>query len=221
MLKRIIFLMITVVALSSCGLYKGQSINDLQLGTTKQQVDSQFGYPLRMLSMGNVGGVYSEVYEYKISRSVYALEYVGNRLNHVEFMYDYDDYYPTNPPNYKPSPGRPGGGGSNVRPPSTGGNTKPQQPSRPGTGGSTGRPPSGGSQDKPTLTTRPAETTPADTSNSRPSTTRPSGSRESSTSTSSGRSSSSTEQRSSTSTETSTSESSNVRTRSTGSSSGE
>lgn len=199
MLKKIFCLLITVGVFTSCGLYNSGSINDLQLGATKQEVDSRFGYPLRMLSMGNVGGVYSEVYEYKIRSSVYALEYVGNRLNHVEFMYEYDDYYPnTPPPSYPNRPNRPGGGGSNVKPPSNNGNNRPES-NRPGSGGTgIGRPPT--TQEKPNTSTKPAEPAKPETGTGtgRPSTGRPTSvSRESSTTststTTTGRGSSSSE----------------------------
>ena len=197
------FIIIAALIFTSCGLYNSTSINDLQLGSTKQQVDAQFGYPLRMLSMGNVGGAYSEVYEYKIRSSVYALEYVSNRLNFVEFLYDYEEYspsrplpnYPTNRPPVKPEkPNQPGNGSGNVRPPTnTGGINRPPT-NRPDGNTSSGRPSTNTKPSEPTKPTSPAKPTaparptepakpaePAKPETNRPSTGRQtSGSRESS-----------------------------------------
>ena len=160
------FIAIAALIFTSCGLYNSTSINDLQLGTTKQQVDDQFGYPLRMLSMGNVGGAYSEVYEYKIRNSVYALEYVSNRLNFVELLYEYDEYYPSNPsPSYPPSgrpsgrpekPHNPGNGGGNVRPPANSGGINRPPTNRTDGNNSTGRPPMDQKPSEPTRPTTPA-----------------------------------------------------------------
>lgn len=166
MLRKIMFIAIAALIFTSCGLYNSASINDLQLGTTKQQIDAQFGYPLRMLSMGNVGGAYSEVYEYKIRSSVYALEYVSNRLNFVELLYEYDEYYPPNPsPDYRPvrppgnsgRPDKPGNGGGNTRPPANSGGINRPPSNRPDGSNNQGRPPM--DQSKPSEPAKPASPT--------------------------------------------------------------
>lgn len=207
-MKKLLFILVIIVSMSACGTYTSfSSLDEIQVGMTKQQVEYRIGRPVAVISVQRTPDGLFEALEYQTRyNEILALEFWNNHLVNFEVLYDgyYHNYIPPRyPPAFLPPSGRPiiivkpgynrpnrpypkpekpWGEQNRPRPP------KPGYPDRPTTtrpdGNSSVRPPSNNRPTTPTPAERPSTTRPVErpansgSTTTRPTTTRPATTRE-------------------------------------------
>lgn len=100
MLKKLIYILVIIFFVSACKT-SSYSVNSLQLGMSKSEVDQMFGQPVRFVMMSDKDGDYVSAYEYRIRSGLYELEFVNDRLSTVVLL---SDNYSSPSPVYYPTP---------------------------------------------------------------------------------------------------------------------
>ena len=103
--------------LISCGIYKTLTVDRLQLGMSRADVENIFGHPEKVLIVSMTEHGYQDILAYKIGNDVYMLEFMNDQLIRYEFLREdvvYLPHPPLPPPLHPPQPVRPA---PDVRPP--------------------------------------------------------------------------------------------------------
>ena len=108
-MKKIIITITATFLFFSCGIFKTVDLEKLTVGMSKEEVVTQIGPPLRVLSVNQTDNGYQEILEYKTyRREVYALEFWNDYLTGFEFLYEDVVYTPAPaPPAVLPAYGKP------------------------------------------------------------------------------------------------------------------
>jgi len=116
------FLILPLIFLMSCGIYKTLTVDRLQLGMSREEVENIFGRPEKVLIVSMIEQGRQDILAYKIGNDVYILEFLNDHLIRYEFLHVAVANVPLPPPPpplpppsfYSPQPVRPP---PDVRPP--------------------------------------------------------------------------------------------------------
>jgi len=98
------FLILPMVFLMSCGIYKTLTVDRLQLGMNRADVEDIFGRPEKVLIVSMTEHGRQDILAYKIGNDVYLLEFMNDQLIRYEFLREDVAYVPLPPPLPLPPP---------------------------------------------------------------------------------------------------------------------
>ena len=94
-MKKSVFLLLPIIFLVACGIYKPITVDRLQLGMTKADVENIFGRPEKILLVSLTEHGQQEILAYKIGyNDLYTLEFMNDQLLRYEFLREYMAYEP-------------------------------------------------------------------------------------------------------------------------------
>ena len=100
-MKKSVFQFLPLIFLVGCGIFKTITVDQLQMGMTKADVNNIFGPPEKRLVGSLTEHGYQEILAYRIgSNDIYALEFMDDRLVRYEFLREDVVYVP--PPPMRP-----------------------------------------------------------------------------------------------------------------------
>ena len=138
-MKKSVFLLLPLIFLVACGIFKTVTVDQLRMGMTRADVKDIYGPPEKILIVSQTEYGLQEILAYKFGNDIYTLEFMDDRLIRYEFIREDVVYVP--PPPMPPPPSlrpiivheeRPSDRPKPVeRPPATKPSTAPSQSSRP------------------------------------------------------------------------------------------
>ena len=101
-MKKTLFFLLPLIFLMACGIYKTVTVERLQLGMSRAEVEGIFGRPEKILLVSMTEQGCQEILAYKIGNDIYTLEFIGDQLLRYEFLREDVVYVP--PPPLPPTP---------------------------------------------------------------------------------------------------------------------
>jgi len=104
-MKKIFILLLPLIFLIACGVLKTVTVERLQLGMNRSEVEDIFGGPQKVLIVGMTEYGRQEILAYKIGNDIYVLEFMDDQLIRYEFLREDVVYVPPPPPpSHRPFP---------------------------------------------------------------------------------------------------------------------
>ena len=96
-MKKTFLLFLPMLFLVTCGIYKTVTVDRLQLGMSRAEVEDIFGRPEKILVVSMTEHGRQEILAHKIGNDIYSLEYMNDQLVRYEFLRE-DVVYVPRPP---------------------------------------------------------------------------------------------------------------------------
>jgi len=104
-MKKIFILLLPLVFLMACGILKTVTVDRLQLGMNRADVENIFGLPQKILVVAMTEYGRQEILAYKIGNDIYTLEFMDGQLIKYEFLREDAVFIPhPPPPSHRPFP---------------------------------------------------------------------------------------------------------------------
>ena len=97
------FFLLPLIFLMSCGIFKTLTVDRLQLGMSRADVENIFGRPEKVLIVSMTDHGCQEILAHIIGNDVYMLEFLNDQLIRYEFLSE-DVVYAPSPPPLPPPP---------------------------------------------------------------------------------------------------------------------
>ena len=93
-MKKILFLLLPLIFQVSCGIYKPLTVDRLQLGMSRAEVEDIVGRPEKILVASMTESGRQDILAYKIGNDIYVLEFMNDLLFRYEFLREDVVYVP-------------------------------------------------------------------------------------------------------------------------------